>query len=654
MRNTRSGRLVAGTLGAILALGSLALSSSPAAAAATPLDLAGALTSPGSGVTINAASFVTQASADAVQVRTDPVAGFPTTAGGNYAVLSTGDVASLTAPNSEPNTSKIFGSPAFRGARDVTTLKVDFTVAPGFNCLASMKIRFLSEEFPEFVGSQFNDAMLIELDANDWSLSGTNVVAPSNIAFYGSDPITVNTTGPAAASPANAAGTTYDAATPILSARSPITAGAHSLYISIFDLGDSIYDSTVLLDDFRVATVADPAAECPKGAFSTEVNPPTRFVPLNPARIVDSRGGLGLATAVPALTPTPVQISGKGGVPANGVAAVVINVTATETQGIGYIRVTPSGGTGTVSSLNVEAAGQTLPNLVTVPLSATGAIDVFSQSATHMIIDVFGYYTAAAAATAGRFIAVDPTRLLDTRSALGVPTTTPVPANGFIDVQISGTSKVPVAGVSAVVLNVTATDAISSGYVTVWPTGVNPRPNTSNLNVARTGQTIANQVIVPLGAGGKISLYSLAGTHLLADVAGYFTDGTAPLSSTGLFIPVTPNRLLDTRAAVGVATTTRPLGLTIVTTDVVGRGGIPSTGASALIGNTTMTETALPGYVTVYPKGITQPTASSVNAEFAAQTIANHTIVRLNAGGISLFTSGGTHMLFDVAGFYTL
>ena len=655
MSEGRSRRLCAGALGAILVVGSVALSSSsPVAAAALPLELANALTSPGSGVTIDLASFVTQASPDAVQVRTDPIAGFPTTPGGDYVVLSTGDVASLAAPNSSPSTSKNFGSPVYRGARDVTTLKVDFTVAAGFNCLASIKIRFLSEEFPEYVGSQFNDAMLVELDANDWSLSGTDVIAPSNIAFYGSDPITVNTTGPASASPANAAGTTYDAATPILSARSPITAGAHSLYISIFDLGDSIYDSTVLLDDFKVSTVADPAAECPKGAFSTEVNPPTRFVPLTPARIVDSRAGLGLATAVPALTPTPIQITGKGGVPANGVAAAVINVTATETQGVGYIRVTPSGGTGTVSNLNVERAGQTLPNLVTVPVSATGAIDVFSQGGTHLIVDVFGYYTAAAAATAGRFIAVDPTRVLDTRSAIGVPGTTPVPANGSIDVQISGTSKVPAAGVSAVVLNVTATESMSSGYVTVWPTGVTPRPGTSNLNLVGTNQTIANQVIVPLGAGGRISLYSLAGTHLVADVAGYFTDDTAPLSSTGLFIPVTPNRLLDTRAAVGVTTTARPEFGTIVTTDVVGRGGIPAAGASALIGNTTMTETALPGFLTVFPKDILRPTASSVNADFAGQTIANHTIVRLNAGGISLFTSGGSHMLFDVAGFYTL
>ena len=634
-----------------LILATSTLGVQPAAAAATSSALASAIA--GSGVTVTGSSFVTSASNAAVAVRTDPLAGFPTTPGGNYAVFSTGDAASLTLPNNTPNLSTNFGVGSYRGARDATTLRIDFTVSSGFNCLASMKIKFLSEEFPEFVGSSFNDAFLVELDTNDWSLSGSDVVAPSNIAFYGSEPITVNTTGPAAAAPINSVGTTFDAGTPILSARSPITAGPHSIYITVFDLGDAIYDSTVLVDDFTVSTVADPAAQCPKGAYSTEVNPPNRFVPITPTRIVDSRSGVGLPAALAATTPTPVQITGLGGVPANGVAAVVINLTVTETGGVGFVRVTPSGSTGTVSSLNVEAAGQTLPNLVTVPVSADGKIDVFSQSSTHVVIDVFGYYTAAAAATAGRFVAVDPNRVLDTRSAVGVPGTSIVPANGQIDVQIAGTPGVPPSGVAAVVLNVTATATLNSGYVSVWPAGT-PRPGTSNLNVVRPGQTIANQVIVPVGIDGRVSMYSLAGSHLIADVAGYFTDATAGLSSTGLFIPVTPGRLLDTRDATGVPTTARPMLGETIETDIVGRNGIPSTGASALIGNTTMTQTALPGFVTVFPQGITRPTASTVNAEFANQTIANHTIVRINAGGVSLFTQAGTHMLLDVAGFYTL
>src|SRR5690606_38214727 len=57
-----------------------------------------------------------------------------------------------------------------------------------------------------------------------------------------------------------------------------------------------------------------------------------------------------------------------------------------------------------------------------------------------------------------------------------------------------------------VVLTVTAADATAPGYVTVWPTGL-VRPVASNLNVTFAGQNIPNAVIVPLGAGGQVSLY---------------------------------------------------------------------------------------------------------------------------------------------------
>ena len=63
---------------------------------------------------------------------------------------------------------------------------------------------------------------------------------------------------------ANAAGTTYDGATPLLSASTPVTTGAHSVYFSIFDQGDRISDSAVFLDRLRLSSVA--AGSCTEGA----------------------------------------------------------------------------------------------------------------------------------------------------------------------------------------------------------------------------------------------------------------------------------------------------------------------------------------------------------------------------------------------------
>jgi hypothetical protein len=73
---------------------------------------------------------------------------------------------------------------------------------------------------------------------------------------------------------------------------------------------------------------------------------------------------------------------------------------------------------------------------------------------------------------------------------------------------------------TAAVLNVTVTGALGDGYVTVYPCGAT-RPTTSNLNYS-AGQTIPNAVIAKVGIGGKVCLYANSGTHLLADVNGYF------------------------------------------------------------------------------------------------------------------------------------
>ena len=93
----------------------------------------------------------------------------------------------------------------------------------------------------------------------------------------------------------------------------------------------------------------------------------------------------------------PVQVAGRAGVPA-AVAAVVVNVTVTSpTQG-GYITAYADGsGRPTASNLNFSA-GQTVPNLVVVPVGANGRIRLFNGSSgtVHLIADIAGYYLAAA------------------------------------------------------------------------------------------------------------------------------------------------------------------------------------------------------------------------------------------------------------------
>jgi hypothetical protein len=131
----------------------------------------------------------------------------------------------------------------------------------------------------------------------------------------------------------------------------------------------------------------------------TQGLPPGTFASLSPTRLLDTRDGTGAARApVGALGSIAVQITGRPGVPAE-VSAVVVNVTVTSpTQG-GYITAYADGADRpTASNLNF-VAGQTIPNLVVVPVGANGGIRLFDGSGgtVHLIADIAGYYLAGPA-----------------------------------------------------------------------------------------------------------------------------------------------------------------------------------------------------------------------------------------------------------------
>jgi hypothetical protein len=144
-------------------------------------------------------------------------------------------------------------------ANDAVTLKVDTTVPQGQTCLL-VDYKFMSEEFPEFVNAGFNDAFVAELDQSNWSVANQVINAPGDFAAGYGDQVSVDTVGPTIVDPANSSGTTYDAGTAVLTAKVPVTAGAHSVFLSVFDAGDSIYDSAVFVDNLRFNT--EPPSTC--------------------------------------------------------------------------------------------------------------------------------------------------------------------------------------------------------------------------------------------------------------------------------------------------------------------------------------------------------------------------------------------------------
>jgi hypothetical protein len=260
------------------------------------------------------------------------------------------------------------------------------------------------------------------------------------------------------------------------------------------------------------------------------------YTPLRPARILDTRTGLGHSGTVGAGQAITVDVTGVGGVPNSGVAAVVINVTVTGPTKGSFLTIYPTGvSRPTASNLNF-AAGQTIPNLVVAKVGSDGKIKAYNQAgSTHLIFDVVGWYGGTLpehdSVTGTLLRALRPARILDTRTGLGHSGT--VGAGQAITVDVTGVGGVPNSGVAAVVINVTVTGPTKGSFLTIYPTGVS-RPTASNLNFA-AGQTIPNLVVAKVGSDGKIRAYNQAGsTHLIFDVVGWFAKaGTAPEDTTG-------------------------------------------------------------------------------------------------------------------------
>lgn len=251
--------------------------------------------------------------------------------------------------------------------------------------------------------------------------------------------------------------------------------------------------------------------------------------------------------------------------------------------------------------------------------------------------------------TAGSdYTALGPTRILDTRKGTGAPVK-PVGAGKTLVLTVGKAAGIP-AGITAVALNLTVTDAKSSGYITAYYDGDPTRPISSNVNFS-TGQTVANYAVVSVGPDGKIDLYNGSGgtVDLVADVSGYFS----PVKASGYTGLATPARLLDTRTATGghdsPVTPGHPVTLTISGVDE-----LPSN-VKAIAANITVANTTGSGYITAWPAGAAQPAVSNVNFS-TGQVIANAANIPVSSTGkieLAYTGTGSLRLVVDVYGYYS-
>jgi uncharacterized protein YkwD len=366
---------------------------------------------------------------------------------------------------------------------------------------------------------------------------------------------------------------------------------------------------------------------------------PSRYVPVGPSRLADTRspGAFGF-TRLDGST-IRVKVAGMGGVPADASAAA-LTVTATDAAAAGFVTVYPTGTERQqTANVNFNGPGEIVANGAIVALGDGGSVDIFVAGGAGIVVDVSGAFLPSPGnVAAGRFQAAPggATRVLDTREsggALGAGSTRRIARPAFVP-----------ADAVAVVVNLAIDQSGGAGFITAWPAG-QARPATSVLNTERRMQTRSAMSIVPVTPNG-FDVYSMSGGHIIVDVAGYFTGPSAGAASTGLFVPVAPKRILDTRqqSPLGNGVALQPGWTVEVPAPVAG---------SALVYNLATTDARGPGFITAYPAGNARATTANVNAIGPGTAVANLAVTAMSSRGIALYSLSGEHAVVDMTGYFT-
>ena len=420
--------------------------------------------------------------------------------------------------------------------------------------------------------------------------------------------------------------------------------------------GFTVYDDPTHV--FGISSVVDPTGAPTNRAPATqEGSGHSTLIPVGPLRLLETRTGAGLGTVDggfsgqglrPPDSVLELGVVGRAQMP-EWARSVVLNVTVTGAVGPGYLTVYPCGQPRpTSSNLNYDI-GITRAVAVVAQIGNNGAVCVYTQTPTQVVVDLTGYYAFGAS-----FSATQPARLLETRvgpefitvdsRSIGLGR---LPGGSITTVNVAGRAGVPV-DAKAVAVNVTTINPSLEGFATVFPCG-EALPLASTLNFT-AGSIVSNAAMVKVGAGGAICFFSNVETDAILDVNGY---DAAP----AVVQFMQPTRILETRPGLTTAdhlfegTGLRPPD-SVLELQVGGRVGIPTSIRAAVL-NITVTQTGAPGFITVYPCGGTRPIASTLNYG-SGTTVANLAVATTTTDGkVCIYTQTATHLVVDLSGYHT-
>jgi serine protease len=350
---------------------------------------------------------------------------------------------------------------------------------------------------------------------------------------------------------------------------------------------------------------------------------PEVFSPMQPVRIADTRPSGFISTD----NPLVIDLKGTFGLPNVGLGAVALNVTATGATQDGYVTVWPCADTKPPTSSVNYAASEDIPNTVIASPDQYGKLCLDSFTPVNLIVDLSGWFISG-----DGLHTFTPQRAFDLRQT-GLVVTPDTP----YAFQMTGNFGIPTTGANSVVLNVTATGATAPGYITVWPCN-QPQPYTSNLNYL-SYQDIPNAVIATVDSNGQVCFASSSPTFLIADISGWFEQGS------NLDV-ITPQRLFDTRPTIRISTTPTYV------LDLSATSPITPGAATAAVLNVTATSATKPGFATVWPCDQPQPPTSNLNFG-VNEDIPNLVITKVSASNTVCFNSSTpVHLIADLMGWF--
>jgi hypothetical protein len=375
---------------------------------------------------------------------------------------------------------------------------------------------------------------------------------------------------------------------------------------------------------------------------------PLRFIPIPPCRVSDTRAGFGFAGALgpPFLAASAIRnfpvLSSSCGIPTTA-QAYSLNITVVPHGRLHWLTVWPTGQTlPNVSTLNSD--GRIKANAAIVPAGIGGSLSIYASDPTDLVLDINGYFVAAANQAALAFYPLPVCRVADTRSAPGVlggPSMTATIVRTFPILAASGCG-IP-SRAQAYSLNFTAYPSGGLDYITTWPAG-QARPNASTLN-AKTGTATSAAAILPAGTEGSISVYASNNTDLSIDINGYFA--AAGPGGMSLYT-VTPCRVVDTRDPAPQP----PLPGGSTTLVAVGAGAcMPVNAAQVYVLNSTVVPSGPLQYLTIWGEGTLVSTTPVLIAYDGAIT-SNMVIVAASVGFIEAAPSNPSYLILDLTAYF--